>query len=1114
MRIHRLTMTAVGPYAGTEVVDFDRFTSSGRFLLTGPTGSGKTTIIDAIVFALYGQVADGDDSSKDRIRSTHAEPATRTEVELVFSTSAGTYRLQRSPEYQRPKKRGGGTTKESATARLWHLTSPEAEPTEEPVTSPREVGAEVVRLLGLSREQFTQTVVLPQGKFARFLRATSAERHELLRDVFGTGIYDRIQEEIAERSRAAKRHSQEARASLDTATRALEPLLNAEEHELGDNDGGVAALEVAQAEGPLGMTDASPAPTDRPAREAGRSLEAVAAEAAQGELDLPTTGESAAGEASASADQSNSTGEYAPLLAWQRLQEATAEQVPDPKQVNAVLDQALASRASQLKLLEDRIDQAGEGRAQAAGALEAAKTLTTNLARRSRLLEEQSHLEAQAPAIQAAAQRLERAEAAARTTAPAQVLKRAETAQTQAVTRARCLLTDEQQPQVQEAGTAALAALTVLSTSNDGQDASAQADLERTSHHLTDTARQARHQAGELDALTRTEAGLPERAKGLASRLSALAEAETQLSEAKAVLGARPAQLEDLQARAAAARHAQDSLPALVVARDQAQARHDAATQVNKLAVQIEVANQTLVSAKAEAEKAEDQVHAQRRAWIAATAGTLVSELEAGQPCPLCGSTSHPHPAQPKAGAVTRKQVEAAEAAAASLRKVLQQAAAHQQMLTAKHAHAIEQSGGQSLETSTAALTTAQEALATAQEQAAPLTEVEAQVQAFSQQTATLAELAAAAEARNQAAAKAIKAEQATLDADTAQVTQARDGAKTVAERVAALTAQAGAAEAGAQALQDCLNAVTAVTQARADLQAALAAEGLENLAQAEALRLPGPELAALRTQVDTARAEKHRITAAFTEPEIAALTGQEKVNLPAATTAYEQADATLTEAVRLLERARAEYQNLTKACTAVSDATQALAQVSASQAALLRVATLVAGDNDATTPLATWVLLERFQEVLVFANQRLADMSSGRYELIRVDDESGSARRKDRGLGLGVIDHLVGQAPRDPKTLSGGETFYVSLSLALALADVVSTESGGITMETLFIDEGFGTLDPETLEKVIAELSHLQAGGRTVGIVSHMEELRRQIPDRIEVKRAPTGSTLSVTAS
>ena len=155
-------------------------------------------------------------------------------------------------------------------------------------------------------------------------------------------------------------------------------------------------------------------------------------------------------------------------------------------------------------------------------------------------------------------------------------------------------------------------------------------------------------------------------------------------------------------------------------------------------------------------------------------------------------------------------------------------------------------------------------------------------------------------------------------------------------------------------------------------------------------------------------------------------------------------------------------------------------------------------------------MLLARFEEVLVFANERLTQMSSGRYELIRVDDE-GSDRSRRKGLGLAVLDHLGQDTQRDPRTLSGGETFYVSLALALALADVVAAESGGVSLDTLFVDEGFGSLDPQTLETVMSELEHLQAGGRTIGIVSHVEELRRQVSDRIEVCPATLGSTLRV---
>ena len=242
-------------------------------------------------------------------------------------------------------------------------------------------------------------------------------------------------------------------------------------------------------------------------------------------------------------------------------------------------------------------------------------------------------------------------------------------------------------------------------------------------------------------------------------------------------------------------------------------------------------------------------------------------------------------------------------------------------------------------------------------------------------------------------------------------------------------------------------------------------------------------------------------------------MSGQEEDRLEAASAELARADAVAKDAASLQARTAESHEHLRRAADGVEQAAAAYEEAAGSSADLIRVASLARGENEAGTPLATWVLQARFEEVLVFANERLSQMSSGRYELIRVAEET-SQRRRRKGLGLAVVDHLGDERTRDPRTLSGGETFYVSLSLALALADVVSAESGGVSLETLFIDEGFGTLDADTLQAVMAQIDHLRAGGRTVGIVSHVAELRDQIAERIAVRRVSSGgSTLRVTA-
>src|SRR5690606_32384256 len=161
---------------------------------------------------------------------------------------------------------------------------------------------------------------------------------------------------------------------------------------------------------------------------------------------------------------------------------------------------------------------------------------------------------------------------------------------------------------------------------------------------------------------------------------------------------------------------------------------------------------------------------------------------------------------------------------------------------------------------------------------------------------------------------------------------------------------------------------------------------------------------------------------------------------------------------------------------------------------------------NSRQLTLATYVLMRRFEEVVAAANARLVTMSSGQFELER-SDEREDVRTRRTGLAMRVVDHRTGVA-RDPRTLSGGETFYVSLCLALGLADVVAAEAGGIDLGTLFIDEGFGTLDADTLDVVLSELGRLRDGGRVVGVVSHVDALKQSVAERIEVRRRADGSS------
>lgn len=214
MRIHALRFAALGPFAGEEIIDFDALGPSALFLIDGPTGAGKSTVIDAIVFALFGDVA-GESSDKERLRSAFASPEVESFAELDFSTDAGRFLVRRTPAYERAKKRGTGTTAESATVQIWRSVG---ESTWEPLSGRHaEADAEVIRAVGLSRTQFLQTVVLPQGEFATFLRSESADRLPILERIFATEVYSRIQSAFDDERRTALRAREQALLDLASA---------------------------------------------------------------------------------------------------------------------------------------------------------------------------------------------------------------------------------------------------------------------------------------------------------------------------------------------------------------------------------------------------------------------------------------------------------------------------------------------------------------------------------------------------------------------------------------------------------------------------------------------------------------------------------------------------------------------------------------------------------------------------------------------------------------------------------------------------------------------------------------------------------------------------------
>ena len=1146
MRIHSLTMTGIGPYAGQEHIDFDAVGASGRFLLTGPTGSGKTTIIDAIVFALYGDVADSADSSKERIRSTLVGPHTESVIELVFSTGAGVYRVRRTPTYERAKRRGQGTTTQNGTVKLWHLAEVGGQPLDEPVTRVGDADAEIARAVGLSREQFTQTVVLPQGKFARFLRADSSERQHLLKDVFGTGIYDAIQDALIQASRDGARRVEQAAANLrgQVASLGRHPLLTESPSPTKTADAGEEADDTDHG-----------AVRDDPLQEA-------SSEGTQEALPLPM--EDADREEPKEADA-----DPAPTPA-QALEAAMAGATPDLVALRRVGAEVLEASRGRARQADARAEAAGKALARAQAAREEAQKLHDLLARRQALVEETRRLAERDEQDAADAERLRNAECAARVrpylTAEQAARRRAQQAVAALAARAdqsglahlaeqtgdadstvgiTVITTNGSQDNDTETTPAALieplareaqrrlstldnepskvrtsAVEAVTPQDSEAAEAPIAADVFEaaqtealSTRDLDDLAQRCHRKHGQLEALVDLEAGLPARESASEQREVELQRTAAQLEQRTEKLAERPEQRTALVEKLEAARAARERLDGLQDRRARAEERHRAALAVEQLSTQLAQQDAACTQAAALAQEATERVRATRLAWISGTAGALAGELTEGEPCPVCGSPTHPSPASADAEGATRQQVEATEEHQRQADEALSRAVRERDACTARLEEAQRTSDGMDAPAAKDTLEAATTALTTAQAAADGVDEMVERLEAFDADTERERTALDAARSAQESARSRLEADRKALAQDQRRCLEARGSWPSVTARAAALLVRAKEAE---DASEDVDTARTALAQARsalADLAAALEEEGFTGAAQATVAFMERGAVEALSASVRAAATARERVRLGLEGPEIAALSGQEEDRLEDASAELARADAAAKEAASLQARTAESHEHLRRAVDGVEQAATAYEEAAGSSADLIRVANLARGENEAGTPLATWVLQARFEEVLVFANERLSQMSSGRYELIRVAEETSRYRRR-KGLGLAVVDHLGHERSRDPRTLSGGETFYVSLSLALALADVVSAESGGVSLETLFIDEGFGTLDADTLQTVMAEIDHLHDGGRTVGIVSHVAELRDQIAEHIAVRRvASGGSTLKVTA-
>lgn len=1010
MKPLRLTMRAFGPYAQEQSIDLDAVCQRELFLIHGPTGGGKTTILDAICFALYGSTTG--DRNGEQMRCQLAAANLPTEVELLFAIGAKKYRVLRSPRQPKPK-RGGGTTDAAPSAELYELT-----PTGEKAMASKAttVTEAVIKLLGFSVDQFRQVIMLPQGKFRELLLAKSEQREEILKALFGTHFYDRLQDALVEASKGVNGKLKE-----NEAERAMLLVMSGAQ----SADALSAAIVTKQEE-----------------LQAQKSVVEQAAQAAlltQKKL-LEAKGISE---------------KLIECESAQRQVEGLAQKRPEIERREKL--NAAAGRAQKLHALEDNDRQRN-----------------TDAAKR-----------------EAVAVRLQGERAAAQGLAE------------QAQNRLAAAAENVDAAKVHQQQLGRLHALKPL--------IERLIDAERE-FGLTQSSLAAREQTLKL-AREQQQQTLQSRQR-LAEELVKL----LQLAAQSAGL----AQLATEAQRQHAARVALDlmlpKLSATAAEITRAQQKHDAAGQ---LILQAKAASRDLLLA-----------------WKNSSAARLAVELKPGGPCPVCGSLEHPLPAATSGEMPSDAALKEAEDAVASAENS-QQAISDSLTLQRKTLAELQakQEGHKSvlgecdasdgelhkrLSEAQCAAKNAAEAqgklpLAQAQGKAlaVQLDEIEKQIAGIVEDVQKLAsDLAALGSTRDECRAnvpeafrtqQSLSAEIARLDALIAGAEKEQREASEASS--AATAAAAGLEEAAKQGRSEADEARRLHLQARREFEEGLAAQGFRSSHEYAAAKLTDVQVQGNREWIELTNREmaaaEGRLAAAreiaqgLSRPDLAALELARGTAVRAAQEAL-QAGSDIESAIKRLQELEAR-----------------LTQVAADFALLDKqfaiigtMAKCATGDNALRLKFHRFVLSSLLDDVLYAASERLKVMSRGRYELQRVKkDQDG---RISGGLELEVFDAHTGQA-RPVATLSGGESFQASLSLSLGLADVVQSRAGGARMDTMFIDEGFGSLDAEALDEAMNAIRDLQKSGRVVGIISHVPELQQLVRARIEITRTGLGSRATV---
>ena len=1016
-----LTIEAFGPYRDSVTLDFNELQNHSMFLISGPTGAGKTSILDAMVYALYGEPS-GEVRKTDAIRSDFAEPERMTRVDFSFAIGEAQYRVERLPKQLVAKKRGTGMREQNASATVYEMKDGEWKVM---ATSAAAIRDTIQRIIGFRKDQFLQVVLLPQGEFRKLLVASTSEREELLHTLFRTELYRRLQD-------ALKSAYDEAKSGIEENITKQSALLQSIPH---DEEIPVLTIEHVREL----LKDREPH-RDTLVVERDKAVDVV--------------------------DQFNILRNEWALYnqVQQSLIEATnkLDLVKEREQERSSLNekvQFLTGLTPSYELYKQLGDKQDILKTLETALSDAEKSVEVSAQHESKCAEAYETLESQAETMQA---------------------KRTTLAQLQ-----------QQAEQFNE-----LVVLNKeLSTLN--------SQLETQDREKSEAKLQAQHkQVADL------EAALVEARKQFQANSKAL-ESISHIQE----------QLGHLQ------RYSE-----LLVEKDKVQNDIDAKER------SLATLDKTVNNSKIQLERLE-HLMAEGRAF------ELVHLVVDNEPCPVCGSTEHPQLASKPELYPTKEEIEEARAVRDGVLQKQASEIGQKETLIIRLHELDEQVKDQvsklksSIDNFTEdAFDSIQHGLASQMEQLTALRRDTEQLTKIITKNehdlveakGTLSKLEighnellknlhdlevqiSSVQAKIDGVSKTLPT--TDLDAWHEQIESLETEINTYDEQLKVCKSSLDAAKEQLNAKRGRLEILFTQVQEETKNLDGFYQEYVKSLQSISVSEEDFIDALGDYKALDTFRTELHALDEAFSTAQAvydAALKQAQSVIEPSDTVSNEVYDTAVEKRDNLVGSLAAwdkETKHIETTLASLEELEKAMGEAREEITFLSRLNDLANGGEQGfkNVTFERYVLGAILDEVVYAANLRLQKMSRSRYSLER-SDYTGGGRGK-QGLDLAVMDAFTGQS-RPANTLSGGETFLASMALALGLADVIQSYAGGIHMDTMFIDEGFGTLDPDTLELAMETLVQLQSSGRLIGMISHVPELKTRIPAHLEVTRGDDGST------